>query len=201
VVTAHYDHLGVSKGQIYSGADDNASGVAGLLAVAEAFRRHPPRHTVILVAVDGEELGLSGAEAFVARPPVGLGRIALNVNLDMLSKNAKGELYVSGATPWPFMKPRLDAIAAAAPVRLLQGHDSGKLDQDDWTNQSDHYAFQEQKIPWVYFGVEDHPEYHMPTDKFATIPQPFFKASAATVVAACRAFDRDLDAIGKESGR
>lgn len=201
VVTAHYDHLGVKGGQIYNGADDNASGVAGLLAVAEAFRRHPPRHTVYIVALDGEELGLLGAEAFVAQPPVPLARIALNINFDMLSKNAKGELYASGATPWPFLKPRLDAIAGAAPVKLLQGHDSGKLDQDDWTNQSDHYAFHEKKIPWIYFGVEDHPEYHQPTDDFATIPQDFFRKSAATVVAACRAFDRDLDAIGRESGR
>jgi Zn-dependent M28 family amino/carboxypeptidase len=201
VVTAHYDHLGVKGGQIYNGADDNASGVAGLLAVAEAFRRHPPRHTIIFAALDGEELGLLGAEALVAQPPVPLDRIALNVNFDMLSKNAKGELYASGSTPWPFLRPRLDAIAAKAPVRLLQGHDSGKLDPDDWTNQSDHYAFREKKIPWVYFGVEDHPEYHKPTDDFATIPQPFFRASAATVVAACRDFDRDLDAIAKDSGR
>jgi Zn-dependent M28 family amino/carboxypeptidase len=201
VVTAHYDHLGVKNGQIYNGADDNASGVAGLLAVAESFQRRPPVHTIILAALDGEELGLMGAEAFVAHPPVRLGRIVLNVNFDMLSKNAKGELYASGATPWPFLKPRLDAVAAAAPVRLLQGHDSGKRDQDDWTNQSDHYAFHEKHIPWVYFGVEDHPEYHQPTDDFDTIPQDFFKASAATVVAACRAFDRDLDAIARESGR
>lgn len=201
VVTAHYDHLGVRKGEIYNGADDNASGVAGLLAVAEAFRRAPPRHTVYLVALDGEEMGLLGAQALVSRPPAPLARIALNVNFDMLSKNAKGELYASGATPWPFLRPRLDAIAAAAPVRLLQGHDSGKLDPDDWTNQSDHYAFHQQKIPWVYFGVEDHPEYHRPSDKFETVPQDFFKRSAATVVAACLIFERDLDAIAKESQR
>ena len=201
VVTAHYDHLGVKNGEIYNGADDNASGVAGLLAVAESFRRHPPKHTIIFVALDGEELGLLGAQAYVTNPIVPLERIALNVNFDMLSKNAKGELYASGATPWPILKPRLDAIAAVAPVKLLQGHDSGKLDQDDWTNQSDHYAFAQKKIPWVYFGVEDHPEYHKPTDDFATIPQDFFKASGATVVAACRLFDDELDHIGREAGR
>ena len=84
VVSAHYDHLGVRKGQVYNGADDNASGIAGLLAVAEAFKARPPRHTVLIVAFDAEESGLKGAKAFVADPPVPLARIGLNVNFDMM---------------------------------------------------------------------------------------------------------------------
>ncbi|WP_297506319.1 M20/M25/M40 family metallo-hydrolase [uncultured Caulobacter sp.] len=202
VVSAHYDHLGVQGGEIYNGADDNASGVAGLLAVAEAFKAHPPKHDVIFAVVDAEEAGLQGARAFAAAPPVPLASIALDVNFDMLSKNAKNELYAAGTAPFPYLKPILTKVAAKAKVTLKLGHDTdadGK--QNNWTNQSDHYAFGEKGVPWVYFGVEDHPEYHKPTDDFATVPQAFFKRSVATVTQASLAFERDLDAIAKASGR
>ena len=198
VVTAHYDHVGVKNGQIYNGADDNASGVAGLLAVAEAFRADPPKHDVLIVALDAEEGGLRGARAFVAQPPIPLSAIGLNVNFDMLSKNAKGELYAAGASPQPALKPILEAVAKAAPVKLKLGHDTDAAGKDNnWTSQSDHGAFAEKGVPWVYFGVEDHPEYHQPTDDFETIPQPFFKASVATVVLATRAFDERLGEVGR----
>ncbi|KQV56274.1 MULTISPECIES: M20/M25/M40 family metallo-hydrolase [unclassified Caulobacter] len=202
VVSAHYDHLGVRNGEIYNGADDNASGVAGLLAVAEAFKAKPPKHDVILAVVDAEEGGLRGAKAFVAAPPVPLASIALDVNFDMLSKNAKNELYVSGTAPFPFLKPILVKVATTAPVTLKLGHDTDADGKDNnWTNQSDHYAFAEKGVPWVYFGVEDHPEYHKPTDDFATVPQDFFKRSVATVVQASLALERELDDVAKAAGR
>lgn len=202
VVTAHYDHLGVVNGQIFNGADDNASGVVGLLAVAQALVDNPPRHDVLLAAVDAEEEGAKGSRVLVSDPPVPLDRIALNVNLDMLSKSDRGELYAAGAAHWPFMKGRLEALAARAPVTLKLGHDSAQWgESQDWTSESDHVAFHEKGIPWVYFGVEDHPEYHQPTDRFSTIPQDFFHRSAQTVVEAVRAFDRELDDIAKEAGR
>lgn len=198
VVTAHYDHVGVKNGQIYNGADDNASGVAGLLAVAEAFKAKPPRHDVLIVALDAEEGGLRGAKAFVAQPPIPLSAIGLNVNFDMLSKNARGELYAAGAAPQPALKPILEAVAKTAPVKLKLGHDTdadGK--ENNWTTQSDHGAFAAKGVPWVYFGVEDHPEYHQPTDDFDTIPQPFFKASVETVIQATRAFDERLGEVAR----
>ena len=202
MVSAHYDHLGVRKGQVYNGADDNASGVAGLLAVAEAFKARPPRHTVLIVAFDGEESGLKGAKAFVADPPVPLDKIGLNVNFDMISKNKSNQLYVSGAGPQPWLKPVLEGVAKAAPVKLLLGHDTdlhGK--ENNWTQQSDQGPFATAGVPWVYFGVEDHPEYHQPTDDFATVPQAFFKNAVATVVTATRALDDDLDGLSKAAGR
>jgi Zn-dependent M28 family amino/carboxypeptidase len=202
VVTAHYDHLGVKRGEVYNGADDNASGVAGLLAVAEAFKARPPRHTVLIVALDGEESGLKGTKAFVADPPAPLASIGLNVNFDMISKNAKGELYVSGAGPQPWLKPVLDGVAKRAPVKLKLGHDTdaqGK--QNNWTQQSDQGPFAAAGVPWVYFGVEDHPQYHKPTDDFASVPQDFFKRAVTTVVMATRALDDDLDRISKAAGR
>lgn len=202
VVSAHYDHLGTRDGVIYNGADDNASGVAGLLAVAEAFRASPPKHTILLVAFDGEEAGLRGARAFVETPPVPLADIGLNVNFDMLSKNAKGEIYVSGGSQFSWLKTRLERLAKGAPVSLLLGHDTDAAGvENNWTTQSDQGAFAAKGVPWVYFGVEDHPEYHQPTDDFATIPQPFFKGVVTTVVTACRLFDDELDAMMREAGR
>jgi Zn-dependent M28 family amino/carboxypeptidase len=196
VVTAHYDHLGVRGGQIYNGADDNASGVAGALAVAEAFRARPPRHDVWIVFLDAEESGLRGARAFVETPPVPLASIALNINFDMLSKNAGGELYAAGGSSSPWVKAQLEALAPGAPVRLRLGHDTGPADSvDNWTNQSDHGVFARVGVTWVYFGVEDHPEYHKPTDDFATIPQAFFRKAVDTVVLAARRFDDQLDSL------
>lgn len=202
VVMAHYDHLGVKDGKIYNGADDNASGVAGLLAVAEAFKTSPPQHTVIFALVDGEEGGISGSKAFVAKPPVPLARIAMAMNFDMISKNSKNELYVSGGHHFPWLRPRLDRLADEVPVILKQGHDGPPwTGHDDWTTQSDHYAFHMAKVPWVYFGVEDHPEYHQPSDDVATVPAAFFDKAVASVVTAAKAFDRDLDGIAKAAGR
>jgi Zn-dependent M28 family amino/carboxypeptidase len=202
VVTAHYDHLGMANGQIFNGADDNASGVATLLAVAQAFADEPPRHDVIFAVVDAEEPGSKGARVFVSDPPVPLADMVLNVNLDMLSRNDRNELYAAGAARWPFMRGRLEALAKTAPVTLKLGHDTPAWGEgQDWTGESDQVAFNEKGIAWVYFGVEDHPDYHTTRDRFSTIPQDFFRRSAATVVTAVRAFDDDLDAIAKDAGR
>ncbi|MBI5940525.1 MAG: M28 family peptidase [Caulobacterales bacterium] len=204
VVTAHYDHLGTRDGVVFNGADDNASGVAGLLAVAENLGRLQPMHTVYLVALDGEESGLRGARAFVEAPPVPLARIGLNVNFDMISKSARGELYAAGGAASPWVKARLEEL-----VRLGTGVPTLKLGHDtdadgaenNWTSQSDHGAFAAMGVTWVYFGVEDHPEYHQPTDDFATVPRHFFLQAVRTVVEAMWLFDDELDTLTKEAGR
>lgn len=201
VVTAHYDHLGVRGRQIYNGADDNASGVAGLLAVARRFARRPPRHSIIFVAFDNEEDGGGGSRKFVADPPVDLGAVVLNVNLDMIGRNDKGELYAVGAHHYPFLKPYLERVAATSRLRLLQGHDDpARGAQNDWTFQSDHGAFHRAGVPFVYFGVEDHADYHQPTDDFERITRDFFTRAAETVLAAVELFDAELAAIERERG-
>lgn len=202
VVSAHYDHLGVQGGQVYNGADDNASGVAVLLAAAERFARRAPRHNILFVAFDAEEGGHLGAHAFVAAPPIPKRAIALNVNFDMVSRGDKGELYAAGAYPWPFLRPRLEAVAARAAVTLKLGHDTPDLGPgQNWITQSDHYAFHAAGIPFVYFGVEDHPDYHRPTDDPGKIPQAFFAGVAKTLIAAIVRLDADLDAIAAERAR
>ncbi|MDT7605149.1 MAG: hypothetical protein QOF61_3146 [Acidobacteriota bacterium] len=195
VISAHYDHLGVVNGEIYNGADDNASGVAALLAMAEYFSRHRPAHTLVFVAFDAEELGLKGSQEFVKTPPVDLARIAADVNMDMVSHNERNELYAAGAFPYPFLKTYLDRVATSAPVHLIEGHDDPKLGHDDWTFQSDQGAFQRAGIPFIYFGVEDHKDYHKPTDDFANINQEFFVHATETILSTVELLDKNLDSF------
>jgi Zn-dependent M28 family amino/carboxypeptidase len=201
VVTAHYDHLGIRNGEIYNGADDDASGTAALFALANYFKEKRPSHSIIFVAFDGEESGLRGSRKFVAEPPVRKESIVLNINMDMVAHNDKNELYAAGTYHYPALKPTLDRIAKNANVKLLLGHDRPELKSDDWTNQSDHFAFHQAKIPFVYFGVEDHKDYHKPTDDFQNINQGFYIRAVETILEAVKTFDKNLSLIEKQKNR
>ena len=172
VVSAHYDHLGMSSGEIYHGADDNASGTGAILAIAEWTIAHPPLNSIIFAWFDGEEEGLLGSAAFVAHSPVPLGKIEADVNVDMVSRSTKGELYAAGARRYPVMQPLLDSVATLGLVTLRQGHD-GETAVDDWTERSDMWPFHDRHIPFIHFGVEEHADYHLPSDEVARI-QPGF---------------------------
>lgn len=192
VITAHYDHVGVSKGEIYNGADDNASGTAALFAIASYFKKHQPDHSLIFVAFDAEEKGLLGARHFVANLPVKKEAVLLNINMDMISRSDKGELYAAGSFRYPHLKPMLEAAQKKAKVKLLIGHDDPKLGMGDWTNQSDQAAFHAAKIPFIYFGVEDHKDYHRPTDDFANIQPEFYVKAVETIIGAIEQLDKGI---------
>jgi hypothetical protein len=190
VVTAHYDHLGVRAGTIYNGADDNASGTAALLAVADELRRDPPEHSVIIAALDAEESGLRGARAFVTSPPVARTALLANINLDMVSRNQAGELWAAGTFHNPRLLPLVQEVARRAPVKLRVGHDRpGVAGEDDWTGLSDHAAFHAAGIPFLYLGVEDHADYHKPTDDAERIEPGFYGRAVATVIDLLRELD------------
>lgn len=199
VLTAHYDHVGVRDGQIYNGADDNASGTAALLALAAYFHKNRPDNSLIFAAVDAEEAGLQGSKKFVAAPPVEKERIVMNINLDMLGQNGKNELYAVGTYHYPFLKPYLETVVKTAPVKLSFGYEGPNVPRSsDWTFQSDHFSFHQAKIPFVYFGVEDHKDYHKPSDDFVNITPEFFVHAVETVLAAVKTFDRNLAHIEKQ---
>ena len=195
VVTAHYDHLGVRHGEVYNGADDNASGVAGLLALASYFAEHPPRHSVLFAALDAEEVGLRGARALVQDPPVDRAAMRLNVNLDMISRSEEGVLYVAGTTHYPFLKPWLMPVTERSPLTVRFGHDQPGTTLDDWTHASDHAPFHEEGIPFLYFGVEDHPDYHRASDEYESIDPAFLAAAVQTILDAVRVLDTHLDVV------
>lgn len=183
-ITAHFDHLGVIDGEIYNGADDNASGSAALVAIATWFTQHQPDHDILFALFDGEEPGALGARNFVRSGEVDMDRIALNLNFDMVSRSEVNELYVSGTYHAPGLVSFVDELAAEAPVTLIKGHDRPEQGSDDWTMLSDQAAFYEAGIPFLYFGVEVYADYHKPTDDFDLIPVDFFVNSANTLVMA-----------------
>ncbi len=195
VVSAHYDHLGEKADKLYPGADDNASGVAAMLAIASWFKAHPPLHTIVFAAFDGEELGLQGARAFLAALPFPKAQLALNVNLDMVSHNDNNEIFVAGTSYTPALKPLVAQAAARNTVSVRLGHDHSQLvagSVEDWTGSSDHGPFHEAGLPFLYFGVEDHADYHAPGDTFEHINQAFFTSVANLLVDVATTLDTNL---------
>jgi hypothetical protein len=198
VVSAHYDHLGVRDGAVYLGADDNASGVAAMLAVARYFKQHPPRNTIVFAAFDSEELGKRGAEALVKGAPFPIANVALNLNFDMVSRSDKNEIFASGVSYTPSLKPLVAQAAAGSGVNVKLGHDRSIFvagNVEDWTGMSDHAAFHDAGIPYLYFGVEDHADYHQPSDSFEKIDPAFFGDVVRLLVSAAAILDRNLDAV------
>ena len=173
LVSAHYDHLGIRDGKLYPGADDNASGVAGLLSLATWARAHPLRHRVVFAAFDAEELGLRGAQAFVADPPIPIARIAAVLNMDMIGRPEGGGLVVTGTWRHPELRPIVEEAARHASVPVYLRHErpfyiAGFV--EDWTGASDQGPFAELGVPFLYLGVEDHAGYHDPSDTPERVP-------------------------------
>jgi len=184
LVTAHYDHLGVRNGATYPGADDNASGVAAMLQAAAYVARNPLRHSVVFIAFDSEEQGLRGAKYFVAHPLVQLKQIRLMLNLDMVSRNGEATIFASGTSFHPELRAIVTRAADGRALKVLFGHDSPSKEKatEDWTNQSDQGPFHSAGVRTLYYGVEDHADYHKPTDTADKIPRAFFAEVAEFVL-------------------
>lgn len=195
VLSAHYDHLGIRNGEVFNGADDDASGCVTLLMIAERLLVQPPQHDVILAFFDAEEGGLQGARAFVATPPLPLERIGVNLNLDMVARQDGGALWVSGTAHYPSLRPVAEAAAKESRIPIRFGHDTKDLKPgDDWTNSSDHGAFHAKGIPFLYLGVEDHPDYHKSGDDADKVDPTFFRATMEFAAALVRRLD---DLLGR----
>ncbi|WP_241910517.1 M28 family peptidase [Pseudotamlana carrageenivorans] len=181
VISAHYDHEGIKNGEIYNGADDNASGVCALLSFAEYFKKYPPKHSVIFAAFDAEELNLQGSKYFMKSGVAQSTKIVLNLNLDMVSRSETNTLFVVGTShnarlKWIYKKNKL-----ACGIILEAGHD-GLDGREDWTYASDHMSFFLENIPFLYFGVDDHDDYHEPTDTFDKIQPQFYINAVKTMI-------------------
>ncbi len=193
LVTAHYDHLGETDGGLYYGCDDNASGVATMLEIAHYYADNTPEHSLIFIAFDMEELGLLGAEHWVNHPPVLLKKIDLILNMDMVSKNDKNEIFASGTFHHPKLKPPVQAAAKGFErLSVKFGHDKAKTRDQDWTYSSDHGPFYSKGVPYLYFGVEDHPHYHQPTDTFERTNFSFYWQVTNFLIATVEQLDKYL---------
>jgi len=194
VISAHYDHLGIRNEQIYNGADDNASGTCALFALTEYFKKNKPEHSIIIVAFDAEEMGLQGARAFVKNPPVPVEKIKLNINMDMVARADKNELVACGTFYYPQLKPVIESVKNDGPVKIIFSHDDPVkyTGQDNWTFSSDHGPFHNAKIPFVYFGVEDHKDYHQATDDFESVNPDVYKSCVKLIVLTAAAVDKKM---------
>jgi Zn-dependent M28 family amino/carboxypeptidase len=197
VITAHYDHVGIGRknaagDSIYNGADDNASGTAALMAFTTYFKENQPEHAIMFAALDGEEMGLQGAKALLNDFPFPKEDILMNINMDMISRNDKGELYASGTYHNPSLRPILEGVSQGSTPVLRFGHDDPSTGRNDWTQSSDQGPFFDQKIPHIYFGVEDHKDYHKPSDEFGNIDQDFYVNATNLILRCILALDAEL---------
>ncbi len=205
IVSAHYDHVGVERGRTYNGTDDNASGVSALFAFAAALRQTPPKHSVLLVAFDAEELGLYGARVFMQQPPVPAASILLNINLDMVARGDRELLWAGGPRLYPALRPAIEAAGVSSPIPLRFGRDSLRPDaelEDDLTLRSDQGAFGLAGIPFVLFHAGEHDDYHEPTDDADKIDPRRYAGIVATMLDALRRLDADgatLDRARREA--
>ena len=188
VISAHYDHEGVKKGKIYNGADDNASGISALFTFAEYFKNNPPKYSVVLAAFDAEELGLKGSKYFVQSSAIPHHKIVANLNMDMISRSDKNELFAVGTRYNKNLKHLVSNFKHSNKITLSMGH-AGEDGLDNWTYSSDHASFHKKGIPVLYFGVEDHKDYHEPTDDFENIHPEFYKEAVKTIISVFKKID------------
>ncbi len=179
VVGAHYDHLGMggqgsSKdslgvGKIHNGADDNASGTAGLLELARYFSSNNVKepYNLLFIAFGAEELGLVGSKYFTEHPTLPLEKITAMLNMDMIGRyNPANGLVVIGygtSSQWPTI---FNDIQAPIKFNLSKDGNGG----------SDQTSFYKKNIPVLFFHTGGHPDYHMPTDDAEKIDYEALKA-------------------------
>jgi hypothetical protein len=190
VIGGHFDHLGDGgEGSLYGGdepkthygADDNASGTAGMLALAEEFaRRHDNRRTLMFMGFNAEEEGVLGSQSFLRENalPKGLKMIAM-INLDMIGRLDSGKLQVQGTGTSPGFESMLDSLNPGLRVKYSR----------EGYGPSDHASFYSKSVPVLAFFTGVHQDYHRPTDTWEKINV----AGEADVIAYARDVVRTID--------
>ncbi len=170
VVVAHYDHLGTNDGKIYFGADDNASGTAAVMEIAEAFVKaaqegYQPRRTMIFLAVTAEEIGLFGSRYYSENPLVALDKTYACINIDMIgragTKMKETPDYIGG---WAYLSPALFEITRENNAAWAPGLADRMEYRENARGGSDHYHFARNGIPSLFYFTGIHKDYHQPTD-------------------------------------
>jgi hypothetical protein len=174
IIGAHYDHIGLgktvsrglnknSKDRIHNGADDNASGVAGLLTLAEYFSHHRSllKRSLLFVAFSAEELGLLGSSHYIKNPKIPLDKTAAMINMDMIGRLRNNTLTVLGASSSPVWKALLESANSNIGLNLKTS-DSGFA-------PSDQTVFYAKEIPVLLFFTGVHTDYHTPDDDWYKI--------------------------------
>ena len=170
VIGAHYDHLGMGghgsrseneQPAIHFGADDNASGTAGVLALASLTARKPLARPVIFIAFSGEELGLLGSTYFCDNPLIPLENIIAMLNMDMIGRMTENKVTISGTGTASHFDQLVDAVGTALNLTISKSADG--------FGPSDHSAFYGRNIPVLALFSGLHDDYHRPTDTWDKI--------------------------------
>jgi hypothetical protein len=164
VIGAHFDHLGIGgqgslhrgDSAIHNGADDNASGTAALIALAQILSHQELKSNVLFIAFSGEENGLWGSNYFVKNPTIDLKTVNYMINMDMVGRlNAEKSLAVYGVGTSPSFPSILDPVNS----------DSLKIvTTESGVGPSDHTSFYLQDLPVLHFFTGQHEDYHKPSD-------------------------------------
>jgi hypothetical protein len=170
IIGAHYDHLGRGLigsilgrfGSIYHGADDNASGTATLLELAQRTARAPHPRTIVFCSFTAEEEGLIGSRYFTAHPPLDLSKVAFMLNMDMVGRMKNDTLYIGGSATARDLNALLKLADVDSPLKLrpLPVGFGGR----GGLGPSDHMPFALHQIPILMLFSGMHPDYHRPTD-------------------------------------
>jgi hypothetical protein len=165
--TAHMDHIGITPGQpdsINNGADDDGSGTAGVMELAEAFSRPGarPHRSVVFMTVSGEEKGLWGSRYFSEHPTVPLKQIVADLNIDMIGRNWPDTIVAIGKEHSD-LGTTLNRVNAAHPELGMTAIDD-RWPEERFYFRSDHFNFARKGVPILFFFNGVHPDYHQVTD-------------------------------------
>ncbi|HEX2249352.1 MAG TPA: M28 family peptidase [Gemmatimonadales bacterium] len=166
--SAHIDHIGVSPGQpdsVNNGADDNASGVAGLLELAQAFSQPGvrPRRSLLFFAPSAEEPGLVGSAHFTEHPTVPLRNIVANINMDLIGRNWRDSVIAVGPEFSDLGRILEQVVSAHSDLHMTPIPD--RWPEERIFYRSDHYNFARRGVPILFFTSGTHPDYHLPSDE------------------------------------
>jgi len=148
---------------LHPGADDNASGTAAVLALAERIGRRPTRRSILLLDFDAEEDGLLGSQAFLASRAYPAGDMKFMLNLDMVGRLRDHRLEVQGVPERSVMHARIDSVARAAGLRVIFERDARRSDQT---------SFADAGVPIAMFTTGEHVDYHTSRDVASRINGP-----------------------------
>jgi aminopeptidase YwaD len=175
IIGAHYDHLGLGDehslapsqiGTIHPGADDNASGTAGVIELAGWFAKQPKQERGILfMTFAGEELGLLGSSWYVNHPMLPLEKAVTMINMDMIGRIHDGKVYIGGTGTGSTFDKLLSEVHAPSPINIVPSDKTGY-------GSSDHTSFTTKQVPTLFFFSGLHGDYHKPSDTADKIDAP-----------------------------
>lgn len=187
IIGAHLDHEGIIDGEIYNGADDNASGTAAVMEIAQALQiaaenGYGPKRSVIFLHVTAEEVGLQGSRYYTENPLVPLEQTVAMINIDMIGRTDKKHqehdeyIYPIGfdrhSLEFPFIIKKANNIVANLD---LDYRFNEKIESNQYFYRSDHYNFALKDIPVVFFFNGEHEDYHKATDTEDKINYPLLE--------------------------